>query len=60
MYRIKMVLHLLLLEYIIVGDFNAEPAELQEAGVLELLQAEVVTPSNPSFTCTTTSCRMMD
>ncbi|CAK0808313.1 unnamed protein product [Prorocentrum cordatum] len=43
-----------------IGDWNAEPRELQAAGWLRLLDAEVITPTDVSYTCTRNPARMLD
>ncbi|CAK0856487.1 unnamed protein product, partial [Prorocentrum cordatum] len=43
-----------------IGDWNAEPRELQAAGWLRLLDAKVITPADVSYTCTRNPARMLD
>ena len=43
--HVKALLSFLDLPYLILADWNAEPAEILELGLHEYLQADIVTPS---------------
>jgi hypothetical protein len=49
------------IQFIIVGDWNCEPKQLEEEShILRYLKAKVLTPENVAFTCNQGSGRMID
>ncbi|CAK0891739.1 unnamed protein product, partial [Prorocentrum cordatum] len=46
--------------WVAVGDWNAEPSEIKQAGWLKVLGGVVRTPEDVQYTCTRSTARMLD
>eukprot|EP00959_Pyramimonas_sp_CCMP1952_P184339 3854828-Pyramimonas_sp.AAC.1 len=60
MHNIARIVKSLDVPWLLVGDFNATPAEMAKSGWLDVLRARVVTPEGVEVSCTSGKGRMID
>ena len=58
--RVRLVIALLNLPFLLIGDMQNPPQDLEDIGWPKSLKAQIVVPSNVDYTCTMGSKRVND